>query len=42
MRDNDERKLDHRTLEVPRARAVAEVQAGAHPEDMALTLGLHR
>jgi transposase len=42
MRDNDGRKLDHRTLEVLRVRAVEQVRAGAHPEDVALTLGLHR
>lgn len=42
MRDNDGRKLDHRTLEVLRVRAVQQVQAGAHPEDVAVTLGLHR
>ena len=33
---------DHRTLEVLRVRAVEQVRAGAHPEDVALTLGLHR
>lgn len=42
MRDNDGRRLDHRTLEVLRLRAVEQVQAGAHPEDVAETLGLHR
>ena len=42
MRENDGRKLDHRTLEVLRLRAVEQVQAGAHPEDVAATLGLHR
>ena len=42
MRDNDGRKLDHRTLEVLRLRAVEQVRAGAHPEDVATTLGLHR
>jgi transposase len=42
MRDNDGRKLDHHTLEVLRMRAVAQVEAGAHPEDVALVLGLHR
>jgi transposase len=42
VRDNDGRKLDHRTLEVLRIRAVAQVKAGAHPEHVALTLGLHR
>lgn len=42
MRDNDGRKLDHHTLEVLRLRAVEQVRAGAHPEDVAITLGLHR
>ena len=42
MRENDGRKLDHRTLEVLRLRAVDQVQAGAHPEDVASALGLHR
>jgi transposase len=42
VRENDGRKLDHRTLEVLRLRAVEQVQAGAHPEDVAETLGLHR
>ena len=42
VRDNDGRKLDHRTLEALRVRAVEQVEAGAHPEDVALTLGLHR
>lgn len=42
MRDNDGRKLDHRTLEALRMRAVQQVEAGAHPEDIAVTLGLHR
>ena len=42
MRENDGRKLDHRTLEVLRLRAVEQVQAGVHPEDVAQTLGLHR
>ena len=42
MRDNDGRKLDHRTLEVLRLRAVDQVAAGAHPEDVADTLGMHR
>jgi transposase len=42
VRENDGRKLDHRTLEVLRLRAVEQVQAGAHPEDVARTLGLHR
>jgi transposase len=42
VRANDGRKLDHRTLEVLRLRAVEQVQAGAHPEDVAAALGLHR
>jgi transposase len=42
MRENDGRKLDHTTLEVLRLRAVDQVAAGAHPEDVAQTLGLHR
>ena len=42
MRDNDGRKLDHKTLEVLRLRAVEQVGAGAHPEDVAAVLGLHR
>jgi len=42
MRDNDGRKLDHKTLEALRLRAVDQVQAGAHPEEVALALGLHR
>jgi transposase len=42
VRDNDGRKLDHKTLEVLRLRAVEQVGAGAHPEDVAQTLGLHR
>jgi transposase len=42
VRENDGRKLDHRTLEVLRLRAVEQVQAGTHPEDVAQALGLHR
>lgn len=42
VRDNDGRKLDHQTLEVLRLRAVEQVEAGAHPEDIAQALGLHR
>jgi transposase len=42
VRANDGRKLDHRTLEVLRLRAVEQVQAGCHPEDVAAALGLHR
>ena len=42
MRDNDGRKLDHKTLEALRIRAVDQVGQGAHPEDVAGALGLHR
>jgi transposase len=42
VRGNDGRKLDHQTLEALRLRAVEQVQAGGHPEDVALALGLHR
>ena len=42
MRENDGRKLDHKTLEVLRVRAVNQVQAGARPEDVAQAPGLHR
>jgi transposase len=42
VRDNDGRKLDHKTLEALRIRAVDQVGEGAHPEDVAAALGLHR
>lgn len=42
VRDNDGRKLDHATLEVLRLRAVEQVEAGEHPEEVAAVLGLHR
>jgi transposase len=42
VRDNDGRKLDHKTLEVLRMRAVEQVAAGAHPEEVAVTMGLHK
>ena len=42
MRENDGRKLDHKTLEALRLRAVEQVQQGARPEDVAAALGLHR
>jgi transposase len=42
MRDNDGRKLDHKTLEALRLRAVEQVHQGARPEDVAIALGLHR
>jgi transposase len=42
VRDNDGRKLYHKTLEALRIRAVDQVGEGAHPEDMVVALGLHR
>jgi transposase len=42
VRDNDGRKLDHKTLEALRIRAVGQVEEGTHPEDVAAALGLHR
>lgn len=42
MRDNDGRKLDHKTLETLRIRAVKQIEDGAHPEDVAEVLGLDR
>lgn len=42
MRDNDGRKLDHKTLEVLRKRAVEQVEAGEHPEKVAVTMGFHK
>src|SRR5689334_10874312 len=39
MRENDGRKLDHRTLEQMRFRAVDAVESGVHPEDVAAALG---
>jgi transposase len=41
-RANDGRKLDHKTLEQLRIRAVQQIQAGAHPEAIAEALGLAR
>lgn len=41
MREDDGRKLDHQTLEVLRLRAVRQVLAGAHPEEVAAALGMH-
>lgn len=35
VRDNDGRKLDHLTLEAQRLRAVAQIEGGAYPEDVA-------
>jgi len=42
MRANDGRKLDHKTLEEIRKRAVERVQAGESPEDVVRTLGFNR
>jgi transposase len=42
MRENDGRKLDHKTLEALRLRAVDQVRHGARAEDVAVALGLHR
>ena len=43
MRDNDGRRLDHKTLEALRIRAVRQIKdEGAHPEDVAAALGLRR
>ena len=42
MRDNDGRRLDHQTLEALRMRAVEQVEAGAHPEDVAVMMGFHK
>ena len=42
MRDDDGRKLDHKTLEQLRLRAVRQIEQGAHPEDVAAGLGMTR
>jgi transposase len=42
VRENDGRKLDHQTLEAIRIRAVEQIEAGAHPEDVADALGMQR
>lgn len=42
MREDDGRKLDHRTLEALRLRAVERVEQGADPREVALSLGLHK
>jgi transposase len=42
MRDDDGRKLDHKTLEQLRIRAVDQIQQGAHPDDVAAGLGMTR
>jgi transposase len=42
MRDDDGRKLDHKTLEQLRIRAVRQIEQGAHPADVAQGLGMTR
>jgi len=42
MRENDGRKLDHKTLEVIRIRAVERVEAGENPEVVIRALGMSR
>jgi len=42
MRDDDARKLDHRTLEQVRLRVVRQIEAGLRPDDLARVLGLAR
>jgi transposase len=42
MRNNDARKLDHKTLEAIRIRAVEQVQAGESPESVIRALGFSR
>jgi transposase len=42
MRDSDGRKLDHKTLEQLRLRAVRQIQQGAHPDEVAAGLGMTR
>jgi transposase len=42
MREDDGRKLDHKTLEQLRIRAVGQVEQGAHPKDVAAALGMTR
>jgi transposase len=42
MRETDGRKLDHKTLEQLRIRAVRQIEQGAHPEHVAQALGMTR
>src|SRR4029450_8592321 len=42
MRDSDGRKLDHKTLEQLRIRAVGQAEQGAHPDEVAAALGMTR
>jgi transposase len=41
VREDDGRRLDHRTLEALRLRAVDRVEQGADPREVARTLGMH-
>jgi transposase len=40
VREDDGRKLDHKTLEQLRIRAVRQIEQGAHPEAIAQALGM--
>jgi transposase len=40
MRDDDGRKLDHKTLEQLRIRTVRQIEQGAYPEEIAAALGM--
>jgi transposase len=42
MRESDGRKLDHKTLEQLRIRAVRQIEQGAHPDQVAAGLGMTR
>ena len=42
MKENDGRKLDHKTLEEIRIRAVKQVEAGESPEEVIKALGMSR
>jgi transposase len=42
VRENDGRKLEHKTLERMRIQACRQIDAGAHPDDIARTLGMAR
>ena len=42
MRNNDGRKLDHKTLEQMRIRGVQQIENGTHPKTLANALGFAR
>ena len=42
MSDNDGRKLDHKTLETLRIRAVRQIEGGAHPVAVADAIGMRK